>query len=266
MTFSPLTSRTHETAKRSSRSGRGVQRLIIHHTAGGTDASNLHVLAVSPAKKSCTYLLETTGALVGIVPEEYRPWTSGSAAADGNSVTVETVNISGSPDWRVAAVQVEMLAHLAADLCRRYGWGVVDESRVDGHRDHDNTACPGPHLYPLIPHIIARANQINDQGETTMATADEIAQRVWLIGHNELGGQNARDYLKNLPINVWMVRHKALGNRTAFEALATLEAQNGVLLDTVKALDGVDPERIETALREAVAKIRVTIPEAGADQ
>ncbi|MFT4188646.1 MAG: peptidoglycan recognition family protein [Aeromicrobium sp.] len=171
MTHSPLTTRTVATSKHSPRGGRKIERLIVHHTAGGTLDSNVRRLSSDPAKASATYVLGTDGTLVGVVPEEYRPWTTGSMAADGPAVTVETVNTGGGPEWRVSDVQVERLAQLAADLCRRYGWGRLDRNRVKGHREYAATACPGPHLWGQLDRIVARANQL-------LGTASSATPRV----------------------------------------------------------------------------------------
>lgn len=161
MTFSKLSTRSVSTRKYSSRRGKRVSKLIIHHTAGGTNAGNVALLSTGARKVSANYVLETSGRLTGIVPEEYRAWTSGSFSADGDAVTVETVNSGGtSKGWPVTSAQLEMLAQLAADLCRRYGWGKLDRSRVRGHREFASTACPGPYLYPRLDQIIRRANEI----------------------------------------------------------------------------------------------------------
>lgn len=172
MTFSPLSTRSVSTRKYSSRRGKRVSKLIIHHTAGGTNAGNVALLSTGARKVSATYCLETTGRLTGIVPEQFRPWTSGSFRADGDAVTVETVNSGGaSKGWPVTSAQLEMLAQLAADLCRRYKWGKLDRSRVRGHREFASTACPGPYLYPRLDQIIRRANEILGQAPKPVTPA-----------------------------------------------------------------------------------------------
>ncbi|QIK61791.1 N-acetylmuramoyl-L-alanine amidase [Leucobacter viscericola] len=165
MTHSPLTAWTAPTSKYNDIGPRAVNRLIIHHTAGGTNDGNIAVLSSSSREVSASYCLLTTGDLVGIVPEEYRPWTSNAPGYDNdrNSVTVETVNTTGAPDWGVSWAQVEKLAQLAADLCKRYGWGRVDRSRVVGHREvlpGGYTECPGPFLHGQLNNIVDRANAI----------------------------------------------------------------------------------------------------------
>ena len=178
MTFSRLSTRQVSTRKYGSRRGKRVSKLIIHHTAGGTNAGNVALLSTGKRSVSATYCLETSGRLTGIVPEEYRPWTSGSFAADGDAVTVETVNSGGAAKgWPVSAAQLEMLAQLAADLCRRYGWGKLDRTRVKGHREFASTACPGPFLWPRVTNtslhdaIIRRGNEILGQAPKTPTPA-----------------------------------------------------------------------------------------------
>lgn len=159
MTFSTLATRFVETKKFGSRKGNSINQLVIHHTAGGTNEKNIAYLATASKQVSATYVLATTGELVGIVPEELRPWTTGWDA-DRQSITVETVNSSGAPEWRVTDIQLEVLAQLAADLCVRYNWGRLDRSRIRAHREYAKTACPGPYLWDRFDAICDRANEI----------------------------------------------------------------------------------------------------------
>lgn len=169
MTFSSLASRAVPTSKYGTRGGAAVQRLIAHHTASTGDVGNVAYLSGDSGGTSSSYCLLSTGELVGIVPEEYRPWTSNAIVGgviydnDSNSVTVEVVNIGGAPNWPVADIQVETLARLAADLSTRHGWGKLNRSNVVGHREvlpAGYTTCPGPTLFPLLDKIVLRGNEI----------------------------------------------------------------------------------------------------------
>ncbi len=160
MTWSPLMSRSVASSKYSSRQGNAVTRLIPHHTGGGSNEGNIRYLATAEKKVSSTYVLTTTGELVGIVPEEFRPWTTGWEG-DKGGITVETVNSSGAPDWRVTDAQVYKLMELAADLAHRYGWGSIDRARrLKGHREYANTSCPGPYLWGKFDDIMNGANKL----------------------------------------------------------------------------------------------------------
>ena len=180
MTFSPLTKRTIPlrapngySTRYSSRNGAKVSRLIIHYTAGGSDESNEREMGNNPNRvASVNYVLRRDGSLSGVVPEEYRAWTSGGQAADGPSITVETV---APPNGNVTAAQVATLKKLAADLSKRYGWGPLTRTNVRGHREFQSTDCPGPVLWPMIPQIIADANKIRGGGSVETETAPDPA-------------------------------------------------------------------------------------------
>lgn len=177
MTFSPLASRSvpnHN--KYSSRDRAPVSYLIVHHWAGtaGGDARLLN-----PSEQvSASYILYGSGELVGQVPEEFRPWTSGSWSADAPAVTVETQNSDNGGDWPVSDAAVEMLARLAADLCTRHGWGRLDRNRVRGHREFASTACPGPYLWGRLDAIVARGNAILGGSAAATATATRKGHRL----------------------------------------------------------------------------------------
>ena len=173
MTFSPLVDRTVETSKYSSRHGHSIEWLVIHHTAGGTNEFAVKYLSEdNGVTTSATYVLCTTGELVGIVPEEHRQWTTGWIG-DRNGVTVETVNSSGPPLWMVTDEQIQKLSELAADLCTRYNWGRLDHTRIRAHKEFANTACPGPYLWTRFNRIINTANKILDQAEVPPPTIPE---------------------------------------------------------------------------------------------
>ena len=157
MTFSSLISGTvpHHNKHR----GRGpVNRLVLHHWAGvyGGDTR----LQNPNADVSASYILYSDGRLIGQVPEEYRPWTTGPTG-DAGSITVETQNTAVGGNWPVSAAAKEKLAQLLADLSKRYGWGtLVRGKNVRVHQEFAATACPGPDLIASLDSIIARANQI----------------------------------------------------------------------------------------------------------
>ncbi|WP_314647612.1 peptidoglycan DD-metalloendopeptidase family protein [uncultured Microbacterium sp.] len=162
MTFSVLATRTLATTKHSDRQGKTPRRLIIHH-CGSTSNGNAEFLATNSADTSATYCLLNTAVLVGIVPEELRPWTTGGHAYDGDAITVESVNSTAAPEWAVTDAQLEVLAQLAADLSTRYGWGPLTRTNVVGHREVNSstgTICPGPYLLPRLDDIVTRANTI----------------------------------------------------------------------------------------------------------
>lgn len=159
MTFSSLTKATapHHN-KFSSRQGRRITRVIVHHWAG-TRGGDSRLVNPNEAV-STNYILYADGTLVGQVPEEYRAWTSGSWDADASSITIEVQNSSNAPEWRVSNQAIAKLTSLIADVARRYGWGSINRTNVRGHQEFAATACPGPYLYPRLGSIAANANAI----------------------------------------------------------------------------------------------------------
>lgn len=174
MTYSQIATRAlPDYGKHGDRMGTPIGYLLVHHWAG-TSGGDARLLNPSESV-SASYILYGSGELVGQVPEDYRPWTSGSWAADAPAITVETQNSDNGGDWPVSDAALETLAQLAADLCRRYGWGRLDRGRVRGHREFYSTACPGPYLWARLDAIVARGNEILDNGEDDM-TPEQAGQ------------------------------------------------------------------------------------------
>lgn len=155
---SSLATKTMPTSKHSSRRGKKISRVIVHHWAG--TAGGVERLVHSRDQASANYIILSDGTLIASVPEQYRAWTSGSAAADEPSITVEVQNSTRGPEWRVSDAAITTLTRLIADVAKRYGWAKITRSNVRGHREFKATACPGPYLYPLLPKIAADAEAL----------------------------------------------------------------------------------------------------------
>ena len=69
------------------------------------------------------------------------------------------VNLVGAfDDNEPEPEQLAAAAKLLAALCRYYGLK-PDEDTIKGHRDFNNTACPGQLLYDELPHLIEMASK-----------------------------------------------------------------------------------------------------------
>jgi N-acetylmuramoyl-L-alanine amidase len=196
MTFSPLTNGTapHHN-KFSSRFNTPIKRVIVHHWAGvrGGDSR----LTNPSADVSANYILYSDGRLIGQVPEDKRAWTSGSPAADNQSITVETQNTEVGGDWPVSDAAIAKLTELIADVAKRYGWGSVGDSNVIGHREVAATACPGPYLFSRLPAITENANaMLNSGGGSSPAPATpptgSIAELADAVLRGDYGNGPAR--------------------------------------------------------------------------
>lgn len=150
MTFSGLTTRTSGNARQFSNRGGGVDMFIVHHAATTSESAVLSMMSTGSRQVSANYVVNGK-SLIGVVPEEFRAWTSGSAQFDGRAITVETVNDRvGQTDmsWTISEDSYQSLAKLIADCSTRYGFP-LDRDHVVGHRElysrwgaGYSTACP----------------------------------------------------------------------------------------------------------------------------
>lgn len=156
MTFSGHTDVVRQSAQKSSRNGTRVESIIIHHAAT-TDAAGVVGMMVSGSRTvSSNYVVGRDGTVYGVVPEEDRAWTSGSAsdggrgaAWDRKSITFETANQSAGGSWPISDASYESVSDVIADVATRYGFD-VNRNTVVGHRELWSryrasyaTACPG---------------------------------------------------------------------------------------------------------------------------
>lgn len=196
MTFSPLISGTlpHHN-KFSSRAGASVNRVIQHHWAS-TSLAGEAALVSPTTKKSVNYLVYNDGTIKGQVPEEYRPWTSGSAAVDNSSITIEAQNQTSGPEWKVSDAAINSIVRLIAEIATRRGWGSYSTDTYRGHREFASTACPGPYLWPRLQSIRDAANALRaNSTPIPPATEDndmDAQERQWLIETHEAMGRMER--------------------------------------------------------------------------
>lgn len=156
MTFSGHTDVIRSTHQKSSRSGERVRSIIIHHAAT-TDAAGVVSLMETGARTvSSNYVVARDGTVYGVVPEEERAWTSGSAtdggrgaAWDRRSVTFEVANETYGGSWPISEASYEAVSDVMADVANRYGFE-LNRDTVLGHRElwtrhraSYPTACPG---------------------------------------------------------------------------------------------------------------------------
>jgi N-acetyl-anhydromuramyl-L-alanine amidase AmpD len=156
VTFSGLATRTYSTQQQSSRQGATIDMVICHHAAT-TNAEQVIAQEVSGSREvSSNYVITNTGEIVGIVPEEYRAWTSGSssdggkgAAYDRRSITFECADERNGDPWPISAASQQAIVNLLVDVHQRYGIP-LDRDHVVGHRELYTrwgasyaTACPG---------------------------------------------------------------------------------------------------------------------------
>jgi len=202
MTFSPLISGTipHHN-KFSSRNGSPITRLIQHHWAG--TGGGIERMSDPNQQASCTYVVLSDGQILGHVPEEYRPWTSGSAEADTPSVTIEVQNTGGQVNgndsdpssWPISEAAYGAIVRLLIDVAQRHGWGAIDGNTYLGHRQFYQTACPGGFLWARMDQTRQLANQlliggIAAQGSINLASTGTPTEEGFLMALNDEAQDN----------------------------------------------------------------------------
>ena len=229
MTFSPLISGTvpHHN-KFSSRAGRPVTRLIQHHWAG--TGGGIERMTDPNQQASCTYIITTDGRILGHVPEEYRPWTSGSAEADAPSITIEVQNTGGQVNgndsdpnsWPISDAAYGAIIRLLVDVAQRHGWTAIDSTTYVGHRQFYSTACPGGYLWARMEQTRQLAQQVFTGGTINVQSISTSEEDD--VANTDMSLQeNTQQVLKN--------------NKVVKGELSVAEAL-GQILDHVRGIPG----------------------------
>lgn len=139
--------------KWSSRGGKKPIRVVWHHMAGNLTPKQFLAIMQSSRQMSPTISIHTDGTVYAWVPEEMRPWTTGSYAADQQALTFELANDQIGGQWHLSDKVIDLAAQIHAEWSKRYGIPTTYSYRGAGinmHKDWANTACPGPYLEGLI--------------------------------------------------------------------------------------------------------------------
>lgn len=136
--------------KWSSRGGKKPNKIIPHHHAGNLTPKQFLAIMQSTRQMSPTVSVHTDGTVYAWVPEEMRPWTTGSYAADQTALTLEIANDQIGGDWHISDRAYNLSVQICAEWCKRYGITPVYKPNRQGtiqmHKEWANTACPGPYL------------------------------------------------------------------------------------------------------------------------
>jgi hypothetical protein len=171
-----------------STNGSPISEICIHHAAGNITVATLGALWQNPNRAGSSHY-GVNGTQIGqYVKESDIAWTNGHWESNKRSVTIETANSSGSPDWLVSDETLNSLIALVADIARRNNLGklVVGEN-LTYHSMYSATLCPGPYLLSKLTYI---ANKANETNEIIEASANNMAGGTY--------------YVKNLTTNSYL--------------------------------------------------------------
>lgn len=200
-----------------------IQQVHIHHTV----SSNTYTEADVPALIRGMYRYHTHNlgwsdlAYNFLVDRFGRIWTGRAGGADkpvrgahtlGFNATSTGVSVIGNYETAVpSAATIDAVATVAAWKLDRYGRdplgqvAVVSEGSdkyaankpvtlpvVDGHRDTNDTACPGQKLYDVLPTIRQKARDLIDQHHAT-SQAVTVTRAASVAGTPRLGATLTAD-------------------------------------------------------------------------
>lgn len=179
-------------------------KIIVHHTASAnsTDYSQAHAFALSRAIQN-SHMDERgwidsgqhfTISRGGWITEGRH---SSVAASGGGTQQVESAHCTGQNTVAVGienegtyttvdprSAQYAKLVDLCAYLCAQYG---LRAYQIFGHRDFNNTECPGSRLYAMLPQlradVAARIGGSPSWGGWPVARPGEAGERVTSLQH-----------------------------------------------------------------------------------
>lgn len=168
---SKLVNYTRLSPNYSSRRGKKIKKITIHHAAGKLTVKQIGgIFANRSRQASSNYGVDNNGDVGLYVPEKYRAWTSSNRANDEEAITIEVANDGGAPNWHVSDKALETTIDLCVDICERNG---IDRLNYNGkksgnltrHNMFAATACPGPYLQSKFPYIAAEVNRRLAEGD-----------------------------------------------------------------------------------------------------
>ena len=135
--------------------------IVVHNTGNPTDddvdavwVNSVHQNANDWIAIGYNYLIRKNG-----IVEEGRPhWAMGAHAQGYNK---HTIGICLSGNFMIGdptTAQIESLAMLLANLCADYNIP-IDRKHIIGHREVNDTDCPGDNLYNMLDDIVGKANK-----------------------------------------------------------------------------------------------------------
>jgi len=191
MNYSPLTNSMVLTNNHGSRNGWEIDTITPHYMCwyctGETCAESF---VPASRRASATYCIGKYGDIVLNVPEEYKPWTTGSTLNDKRAITIECANYmetaSGHVYGQLPDATWDSLVKLCADICQRYGKtrlcyvGDNDYNAVEPngmlltkHKWFQSTDCPGPWLDQQFDRLAAEVNALLDGSPVIIPTEED---------------------------------------------------------------------------------------------
>ena len=146
----------------SGRSGRKVDKVVVHHNAGILTVDQIHDVWQTRAA-SAHYQVQTDGLIGQLVWDNDTAWHAGDWDANTTCIGIEHADDSTNP-WHISQKTLEEGAHLVAAICHYYNlgrpqWGV----NVFPHSQFSATSCPATLNGSQKDEYMSRAQYWYDQ-------------------------------------------------------------------------------------------------------
>lgn len=158
------------------RSGRNIDKIVIHHNAGNLSIADCYNLWQT-REASAHYQVDANGRIGQLVWDADTAWQADNWDANITSIGIEHADINTSP-WTISDATLDNGAHLVAAICKYYGlgrpqWGV----NVFPHSRFTATVCPASLAGTQNAAYMAKAQQWYDSmtGGTPAPTPSQPA-------------------------------------------------------------------------------------------
>ena len=175
----------------SSRSGRTIDTITIHHMAGNLSVETCGQVFRN-VEASANYGIGTDGRVGCYVDEDDRAWSTTDWDNDTRAINIEVANDEIGGSWHVSDIALRKCIDLCVDICKRYGFHLSYDGTPDCHLTTHNmfmaTTCPGPYLESRMNYIVEEVNKKLDNPDpqptpTPTPSGDfSIGDRVLVTG------------------------------------------------------------------------------------
>ena len=200
MSNSKLATVHYWTKNYSSRNGKKISTIIIHHMAGNLDAKGCYNVWKN-RQGSAHYAISSKGEIGQLIDEKHRAWSVANASADSKAVTMELANDGGAKtNWHVSDKAIARCIDLCVDICQRNGIKKLNytgdkKGNLLMHRYFMATACPGPYLAGKFKYI---ANEVNKRlGSKPTETLYRV-RKTWADAKSQVGAYKVLDNAKKV--------------------------------------------------------------------
>ena len=260
------------------REGNKIQGIVTHHAAS-TSLDSIGAAFARAGRNGSAHYGVAGNQVHQYVDEANTTWHCNNWWGNLRTVSIETTNSTGAPNWEIAPDTFETLVKLVADIAKRNNLGKLwvnpnaDMPTLSGHKDWygASTVCPGPSLYPRLQEIADRANAINFPPESQRVSvvwvditpfALKARTKVDIIDLDT--GADKGDIQAGMVINN-LVQEATVNGKKYYRTLysKTKGFNNGILAEALEPVNtATSPDSIiNGGVRETDVEIRVSTEE-----